>query len=79
MLIKCRHEEFDVNETDLVMYNGACYQLVTKQSYRGWDWSYPLIAKSKAEKMIRDGLMVLKNEKDDHGMKLLYYTFKESV
>lgn len=79
MIIKCGRKEFEVNSSDLVMYNGACYQLVTKRISKGWHEWPPIIAKRTAAKMIKDGIMVLKNEKLDGSMRLQYYGFKENT
>ncbi len=79
MLIKCGREEFNVDLTDLVMYNRACYQLITKKTGRGWyEWS-PIIAKDKADKMIKSGVLVLRNSTGEGKSKLDYYQFSKEA
>jgi hypothetical protein len=57
MKIKCGRNEFDLTEKDIIMYNGACYQLITRTIHKGWHSHYPVLANGKAEKLIKDGLL----------------------
>lgn len=50
MEVKCGRQIFEVTNKDLVLYNGACYQITTR--------GYALIAKARAKKMIKDGDMI---------------------
>ena len=59
MIVKCRRREFVLDETDKIMYNGACYQIITKRYGQGFDQAIPVIAKAKAKKMIKEGSLVL--------------------
>ena len=56
--VKCGRDEFELNENDEIMYNGACYQITTRLVGYGWKSSIPIIAKAKAEKLIKDGALV---------------------
>ncbi len=63
MIIKCGRREFDLNSKDIIMFNGACYQIITRKIPAGWHYSAPILAKGKAEKMIRNGtLKVVKKD-----------------
>jgi hypothetical protein len=55
MNIKCGREEFALTEKDIIMYNGACYQLITRKIIKGWSTTSPVLAKAKAVKLIKDG------------------------
>lgn len=69
MIIKCGRKEIVLTEKDVIMYNGACYQITTQLKVDGW-YSYPFkIANGKAEKMIKKGDLV--NSKEEGG--LTYY------
>lgn len=76
MKISCNRVEYTLDNTDLIMFNGNCYQIVTKKvTQRGFCGGYPpIIAKSKAKKLIKDNILieVNKNEKDG----LTYYQIK---
>ena len=74
MKIKCGHREFEVNSNDIIMYNGACYQIVTKEYSKGWDRLTPVISKVKAEKMVKDGLLIVVKKID----RLTYYKLREA-
>ena len=80
MIVKCGRTEFDLNRSDDIMYNGACYQIVTRKNGIGFDSYPPKIAKAKAEKMIKDGDLVFDRlQKSDYSnSELAYYKIKES-
>jgi len=81
MKIKCRKEEFDLNEEDAIMYNGACYQIITQKTGHGWNWSYPIIAKNKAKQLIKEGKLIFDpiERKSNNGFKIKIYKIKEEV
>lgn len=57
MIVKCGRVEYELNEKDIVMYNGVCYQIRTRTVGYGYYSRCPIIAKSKAAKFIKDGLL----------------------
>lgn len=76
MIVKCGRDEFELNKEDIIMYNGACYQIITRKKYSGYNFIPPTIAKNKAIKLIKDGLLkkvTLENPpfKDDY---ITYYS-----
>jgi hypothetical protein len=62
MLVKCGRVEIDLTNKDEVMYNGHCYQITSRKVGHGWNTSIPMIAKRTAEKMIKDGKLVLERK-----------------
>ncbi|MFO1442857.1 hypothetical protein KDN24_06465 [Bacillus sp. Bva_UNVM-123] len=76
MKIKCGRDEFELNEKDIIMYNGACYQLLTREVRNGWHSHSPVLAKAKAEKLIKTGdLKEVKLEKSPYkDNSLIYYS-----
>lgn len=40
-----------LGENDLILYNGACYQIVTKEVGNGWNTYHPVISKSLFNKL----------------------------
>ena len=74
MKIKCGREEFDLNEKDIILDNGACFQILTRETGKGWTKYPPVIAKGLTDKLIKNGDLVLKEEKDG-GLK--YYIIKQ--
>jgi len=65
MKIKCGREEFDLNEKDVILDNRACFQIITRETGRGWTKYPPIIAKGIAKKLIKDGSLILKEEKEN--------------
>lgn len=66
------HREININSSDVVMYNGACWQVITRQVNSGKHFRCsPIMSKTQAEKMIKQGL--LKFVKNADG--LAYYKF----
>jgi len=58
MLIKAGRKEYDLTRDDNIMYNGNCYQIITRSTGYGWDATKPIIAKTRAEKLIKEGKLV---------------------
>lgn len=58
MVVKCGREEFTLTREDDILFNGACYQIITQKVGYGFNSYSPRIAKVKAKKMIRDGELV---------------------
>jgi hypothetical protein len=56
--VKAGRHEFELTEKDEIMYNGACYQIITRSVGLGWKSSIPVIAKARAEKLIKEGKLV---------------------
>jgi hypothetical protein len=83
MKIKCNREEFDLNNNDVIFYNGACYQLTTRIVRKGWSEYYPVVSKVLAKKLIKNGNLVLVNQNLEYttadGMEMWhrYYKIKE--
>jgi hypothetical protein len=76
MIVKCGRIEFELTEKDLVMYNGACYQIITRKVGFGWNESTPIIAKSRAMKLIKEGLLkeVQLDKPRYKGENIIYYS-----
>lgn len=62
MIIKCGRKEFDLTTKDQIMYNGHCYQIITRLTSGGWSGHSPIIAKTRAEKLIKDGKLVFSHK-----------------
>jgi len=58
MLIKAGRKEYDLTRDDNIMYNGNCYQIITRLTGNGWDATKPIISKARAEKLIKEGKLV---------------------
>lgn len=63
MVIKIRKREYDLNENDRILFNGACYQLITRQIKSGFDKNIPIIPKILMEKLIKESKVILCKEK----------------
>jgi hypothetical protein len=62
--VKAGREEFELNKNDEIMYNGACYQIITRLTGYGWNSSIPVIAKARAEKLIKEGKLVFNHHEE---------------
>ena len=58
MLIKCGRKEIELTNKDIIFYNDACYQIMTQTIRQNFYEIYPVIAKDKAEKLIKDGKLI---------------------
>jgi len=70
LIIKCGREEFDLNEKDVILDNGCCFQILTRETGKGWNKYAPIIAKRLANKLIKNGDLCLKEAKANRN---LYY------
>lgn len=43
--LKIGRKILDISENDLILDNGACYQIVTQKVCKGFDWHYPIMSK----------------------------------
>lgn len=72
---------FDITEKDVVMYNCACWQLITQKIRKGWRDYTPKLSKILCEKFVKKGILVLFKEDggyvtaDGRQMGLSYYKF----
>lgn len=57
MKVKCGRDEYEVTNKDLILDNGACYQLITKKKFLGWNEYSPTISKTLFNKMLKAGLI----------------------
>jgi hypothetical protein len=80
MIIKCGRREFNLNKDDVIFDNGACYQIKTRTYSEGFFKHYPVIASSKAKKMIKEGNLILVEEsfqyKTSDGKEIWYRYYK---
>ncbi len=63
MVIKAGRKEYDLNENDRILFNGACYQLITRELRIGFDKNTPIISKTLMKKLIKESKIVLCQEK----------------
>ena len=81
MIVKIGRNYFDITEDDVVLFNGAIWQLITQKIAKGWYHYSPVVAKNKADKWKKTGAIYLVKEtglyKTESGeqMGLRYYKF----
>lgn len=63
MKIKCGRKEFEVTNKDEILWNGACYQLTTQKYRDGWYEVFPIVSKTLAKKLIKEGKLVESDKK----------------
>lgn len=73
MEIKTRNGIINVSNKDVVLFNGACWQLLTQTYFSDYHYRYYLLNKAKCEKWVKDGVLVLKKASNQMG--LWYYRF----
>lgn len=81
MIVKIGRNHFDITEDDVVLFNGAIWQLISQKIAKGWYHYSPVVAKNKANKWEKTGAIYLVKEtglyKSESGEKmgLRYYKF----
>ena len=63
MKVKINRREYDLDEKDYCIFNGACYILMTKQYFKDWSYTHPTFPKTLMNKMLKEGSAYLSSEK----------------
>lgn len=79
--LKIGKKVFDITEKDVVLFNGARWQLITQKIFSNYSYYSPTMSKIMCDKFVKKGiLMMFKKEKeytkmDGKQMGLYYYKF----
>lgn len=73
--LKLGRRTYTITENDRILFNGNCYQLVTQTSGTSWNSTTPTLAKTKAEKYIKQGYLVEGSKTQSYGVPMIYYRF----
>jgi hypothetical protein len=68
MDIKCGVRTFKVTNEDLILDNGACYQLITKNYFKDWYYHTPIVAKTLFNKLLKEGKIRKSKKKYKSGL-----------
>lgn len=85
MKIKCGRKEFEVNENDVLLFNGACWQLVTKKVRSGYEFLTPTVSTTLCNKLLKENkIYMFRREReyitsDGKQMGLYYYRFAKET
>lgn len=71
MKLKIGRKIFEITEKDVVLFNGACWQLISQEVFSGWNSYPPTISKTLCEKFVKKGILI---ESKKQGC-LHYYKF----
>lgn len=63
MKVKINRIEYDLNEKDYCIFNGACYILKSRQYFKCWGYHNPTFPKTLMKKMLKEGTAYLSNKK----------------
>ena len=77
MIVKCGRRKFDVTSDDLILDNGACYQIITQHYGVGFNKLTPVLAKSTFKKLLKKGKIVKTDKlyKNSLGVEYIVYRF----
>lgn len=79
--LKIGRKFFDITENDVVLFNGACWQLVTQKLFKDWHYYYPKMSKTLCEKLLKKNILFLVKKEGEYvtesgkQMGLYYYKF----
>lgn len=79
--LKIGRDIFNITERDVMLFNGACWQLISQKTHKGWQDYFPQASKTMCEKFVKKGILVMyKMEReyitqDGKQMGLHYYKF----
>ena len=81
MELKIGRKVFDITDKDVVLYNGACWQLITQTIFKEWNDYHPVMSKAICDKFIKKGILVMYKKKYEYiasngnQMGMYYYKF----
>lgn len=55
--LKAGRKTFECNSSDKIMFNGACYILITKKVWAGWNEENPTISKTEFNRLKKLGVL----------------------
>jgi len=58
MIVKCGRKEYDLTEKDRILWNGACYMIMSIVYFEGFYRQTPMLANYKAKNLIKEGKLV---------------------
>lgn len=79
--LKVGREIYDINKDDIVLFNGACWQLITRKVFNGWHEYSPTMSKTLCKKLLNKNILVLIKKEAEYvtasgeQMGLYYYKF----
>lgn len=73
--LKIGRRTYTITENDRILFNGNCYQLVTQNYGTSWNNTTPTLAKTKAEKFIKQGYLAEGSKTQSYGVPMVYYRF----
>ena len=79
--LKIGRRIFNINDKDVAMHNGACWQLTTQTYFDGRHYVTPVMSKTMCEKFVKKNILVHFKTEDEYvtaeGKKfgLYYYRF----
>ena len=81
MEIKCGRRTFNCTSKDLILDNGACYQLITQNYRKNWHNYAPIVSKTLFKKLFKEGKIrkSKKRYKISYSSQPLYYDLYEFV
>lgn len=78
--LKIGRNVFDINERDVVLFNGVCWQLITRKIHKGWHDCSPTVSKTMCNKFVKKDILVMfKKEKEyitSNGQQMGMYYYK---
>ena len=64
--LKIGRQVFDITKNDVVIFNGACWQLMSRTVRSGWYDCHPTVSKTLCEKLLKKDILILMEKKDEY-------------
>lgn len=78
--LKIGRRIFDIDDEDVVMSNGACWQLTTQRYFDGRHYVTPVMSKIMCEKFVKKNILIHFKTTDEYvtaeGKKFGFYYYK---
>lgn len=81
--LKVGKQIFDINEKDIIVFNGASWILKTRKVKSGWYDCSPSVSKILCERLLKKNILILIKKKDEYitadGQQMGTYYYKFDV
>ena len=79
--LKIGRNVYDINEKDIILFNGVSWQIITRKLFNGWHEYSPTISKILCQKLLKKDILILVKKESEYitangqQMGLYYYKF----
>jgi len=66
MILKCGRNEIELNDKDVILFNGVCFILMTRKIGHSFSSYSPTVSKTRMKQLLKSGELILTKEYLDY-------------